>query len=228
MCFSAGASFVGGVVLSAVGVATQRKVRKPTQRLFAGIPLLFGFQQFTEGVLWITLRSGGHDWLQNAATYIFLITAIVILPVMIPLSMWFMEEVKKRKKILAILMVTGGVLSLFYAFCLISYNVTPQIKGFHIQYIDEFPQTLAKIASLFYPASTVAPLFVSSVRRMWLVGILIAVSWLVTAIFFAGYLTSVWCFFAALISVVIYWILSESYSTVPSLSGGKGLVAHRL
>ncbi len=216
MCFSAAASFAGGAVVSAVGVAAVRKVRKPAQRLFAVIPLLFGFQQFTEGVLWVTLRSGGHDWLQNAATYIFLITALVILPVMIPLSMWFMEEVKKRKKILVILMVTGGIVSLFYAFCLISYNVTSQINGFHIQYIDEFPQTLAKIASLFYGASTVAPLFVSSVRRMWLVGILLTVSWLVTAIFFAGYLTSVWCFFAALISVVIYWILSKSQTAVPS------------
>ncbi|MCJ7769619.1 MAG: hypothetical protein MUO92_03980, partial [Dehalococcoidales bacterium] len=201
---------------------------KPTQRLFAGIPFLFGLQQFTEGVLWITLRSGGHDWLQNAATYIFLIAALVIWPVMIPLSMWFMEEGKKRKNILASLIVTGGMVSSFYAFCLISYNVTPQINSFHIQYIEEFPRTIANNFSLFYPVSTVVPLFVSSVRRMWLLGILISVSWLVTAIFFAGYLTSVWCFFAALISVVIYWILSESYSTVPSLSGGKGLVAHRL
>lgn len=216
MCFSAGASFAGGVVISVVGVATVRKVRKPTQRLFAGIPLLFGFQQFAEGVLWVTLRSGGHDWLQNAATYIFLITALVIWPVMIPLSMWFMEEVKKRKKILAGLIMTGGILSLFYAFCLISYDVTPQINGFHIQYVDEFPWTLVNIALLFYLASTVAPLFVSSVRRMWLVGILITVACLVTRIFFAQYLTSVWCFFAALISVVIYWILSESQTTVPS------------
>jgi len=224
MCFSAGASFTAGVLLSAVGVANQRKVRKPEQRLFALIPLLFGLQQFAEGALWVTLRSGGHDWLQNAATYIFLIAALVIWPVMIPLSMWFMEEGKKRKNILASLIVIGGIVSSFYAFCLISYNVTPQINSFHIQYIEEFPRTIANNFSLFYPVSTVVPLFVSSVRRMWLLGILISVSWLVTAIFFAGYLTSVWCFFAALISVVIYWILSESHSTVPSLRGGKELI----
>lgn len=226
MCFSATASFAAGVVLSAAGVATQRKVRKPSQRLFAAIPLLFGFQQFTEGMLWVTLRSSGYDWLQNAATYIFLMTALVILPVMIPVSMWFMEEVKNRKRILAILMVTGGILSLFYAFCLISYNVTPRINGFHIQYIDEFPQTLEWIASLFYPAATVAPFFASSVRRMWLLGILIAVAWLVTGIFFKGYLISVWCFFAALISVLIYWILSKSEATVPNVNGGKRLAAY--
>ena len=87
MCFSAAASFAGSAAISAVGIATQRKVRKPSQRLFAIIPLLFGFQQFAEGILWITLRSGEHPWLQNAATYIFLITALVIWPVMVPLSM---------------------------------------------------------------------------------------------------------------------------------------------
>jgi hypothetical protein len=212
MCFSAVASFAGGVVISAVGVATVRKVRKPAQRLFAIIPLIFGFQQFAEGVLWITLRSDGYDWLQDAATYIFLITALVIWPVMIPISMWIMEEVKKRKKILTSLIVTGSILSLFYAFCLISYDITPQIKSFHIQYVDEFPKILVQIAFLLYLVSTVAPLFISSVRGMWLFGILITLSCIVTGIFFAQYLTSVWCFFAALISVVIYWILSESRS----------------
>jgi len=32
----------------------------------------------------------------------------------------------------------------------------------------------------------------------------------VTVIFFTQYLTSVWCFFAALISSVIFWILRDS------------------
>jgi hypothetical protein len=221
MCFSAGASFAGGVVISAIGLATQGKVKKPSQRLFAVIPLIFGLQQFAEGVLWITLRSGEHAWLQNVAAYLFLITALVIWPVMIPLSMWFMEEVKTRKRILSGLIVTGGILSLFYAFCLISYNVTPQINSFHIQYVDDFPRTLVDIAFIFYLGSTIAPLFVSSVRRMWLFGILITASCIVTGILFSYYLTSVWCFFAALISVTIYWILNnKSQTKVPSEADG--------
>jgi heme/copper-type cytochrome/quinol oxidase subunit 4 len=210
MCFSAEASFAGSVVLSAIGVATVKKARVPEQRLFAVIPLLFGIQQFTEGVLWVTLRSGGHERLQNAAAQIFLITALVIWPVMIPLSIWLMEKVKQRRQVLTGIIVAGGIISLFYAFCLISYDVTPQISGFHIEYIDQFPYTLVNIAFWFYVASTVSPMFISSVKRMWLFGILITVSFVVTRIFFAQYLTSVWCFFAALISAAIYWILSES------------------
>ncbi|MBN1643692.1 MAG: hypothetical protein JW856_02580 [Dehalococcoidales bacterium] len=202
----------GGAVISAIGIATLTKAEKPAQKLFAGIPLLFGLQQFAEGVLWTTLKSGKYDALQNITTYIFLITALVVWPVMIPLSMWLMEEVKRRKKILIGLLITGGALSLFYAFCLIAYNVAPQIQSFHIQYIDDFPVIPVRIAFIFYVVSTIAPLFVSSVRRMWLFGVLITVSYIVTAIFFSQYLTSVWCFFAALISISIYWILRGSRS----------------
>ncbi len=63
------------------------------------------------------------------------------------------------------------------------------------------------IAFVFYLITTIAPFFISSVKRMWVFGILIAVSCVVTGIFFSQYLTSVWCFFAAVISIIVYWIL---------------------
>ena len=107
--------------------------------------------------------------------------------VMVPLSMWFMEKVKTRKKILSVFIVVGSITSLIYRFCLIFYNVTPQIQSFHIQYIDDFPWPLVSIIFIFYFASTVAPLFVSSVRRAWLFGILITISYIVTRIFYAQY-----------------------------------------
>lgn len=208
MCFSAEASYTGGVLLSAVGVATLGKAKKPARILFAAIPLLFGIQQFAEGILWTTLKSGRSEQLQDTAVNIFLITALVIWPVMIPLSVLFMEEVKKKRQILMGLLAIGGILAVYYAVCLASYNVTPQIQSFHIQYLDEFPVSLSKVAFVMYLISTIAPLFVSSVKRMWLFGALITVSCLITGILFAQYLTSVWCFFAALLSIVIFWILS--------------------
>jgi hypothetical protein len=217
MCFSAEASFAGGIALSAIGIASLKKVSRPEQRPFAAIPLLFAAQQFAEGVVWITLKSGGNARLQGAAAYFFLITALVVWPVLVPLSMWFMEESRKRRNILAGLTAAGGILAVFYAYCLTAYNVTPQIQSLHIAYVDEFPGDLVKIAFAFYVASTIAPLFVSSVKRMQLFAVLIAGSCAVSAFFFAQYLTSVWCFFAALISVTIYWILNESRSKVGAL-----------
>lgn len=210
MCFSAEASFTGSAVISAIGVATLTRVKKPAQVLFAVIPILFGIQQCAEGVLWLTLKSGLHERLQYAATYIFLITALVIWPTMIPLSIWLMEKFSLRRKILAGFSITGGLLSLSYAFCLLFYDVNPLIHGFHIQYADTFPGIFVKIAFVLYLATTIAPLFISSVKRMWLFGILITVSCIITGIFFAQYLTSVWCFFAACISIAIFWILSKT------------------
>jgi hypothetical protein len=212
MCFSAEASFAGSAVISAIGVATLAKVKKRTQILFAAIPLIFGIQQCAEGILWITLKSGTAEKLQYTGMYIFLITALIIWPTMVPLSVWLLEKGKKRRKILAGLIATGGIVSLFYTYCLALYHVYPQIQSFHIIYVDEFPSTLVKITFVIYLVATIVPLFVSSVKWMWLFGVLIAISCFISGIFFAEYLTSVWCFFVALISIAIYWILRQIQS----------------
>jgi len=66
------------------------------------------------------------------------------------------------------------------------------------------------VAFVIYLIATITPLFVSSIKRTHLMGILMFFSCLITAIFFTQYLLSVWCFFAALISGVIFWILRDS------------------
>ena len=210
MCFSAQASFAGGAIISAIGVATLIKIRKPSYLLFASIPLFFGIQQIAEGSLWITLPLSGYDGVQKISTYMFLIMAQVIWPIMIPLSVLFMEEVKKKRKILYVLLFVGVALSAYYVFCLFSFDVRPIIKGYHIQYDNDFPKSISNPAFLFYLIATIIPLFISSIKRTRLMGYLMTFSCLVTAIFFTQYLTSVWCFFAALLSVVVYWIMSDS------------------
>lgn len=210
MCFSAGASFAGGVIISAIGVATIREVHKPSQIVFACIPVFFGIQQIVEGSLWIALRDSDYLNIQKISTYLFLIMAQVLWPTIIPVSVLLMEENKKRKLFLWILLFIGLSLSVYYSYCLIFFNVNPQIMGYHIQYNTEFPDSLAIPAFIIYLVATITPLFVSGIKRTHLLGILMFLSCLITGIFFTQYLVSVWCFFAALISGVIFWILSDS------------------
>jgi hypothetical protein len=210
MCFSPEASFAGGVVISSIGIISIRKVHNPSQILFASIPLFFGLQQFVEGTLWLTLPIAEYVTIQKISGYIFLVMAQVIWPVMIPLSVLLMEGSKKRKKILFALLLCGFLLSMYYAFCLLFFSINPRIEGYHIYYHNNFPESLSIVAFIFYLIATITPLFVSSVKRTHLLGILMTLSCLITAIFFTQYLTSVWCFFAALISCVIYWILNDS------------------
>jgi len=47
------------------------------------------------------------------------------------------------------------------------------------------------------------------VKKTRVLAVLMFFSCLITAIFYIEFLTSVWCFFAAAISVVILWILSK-------------------
>ena len=210
MCFSPEASFAGGIVIAFIGVATIRKVHKPSQMVFASIPLFFAFQQFAEGFLWLTLPRPEYLSLQKLDTYIFLIMADVLWPAMIPLSVLLMEKVKMRRRIIWILLATGISVSLYYAYCLMFYNVFPHISGYHIQYKNDFPKALSMLVFILYLIASITPLFVSSIKRTHLLGALMFFSCLISAIFFRQYLTSVWCFFAAIISGVIFWILRDS------------------
>jgi len=210
MCFSAEASFAGGVIISAIGVVVVTKVHKPAQLLFAGIPLFFGLQQFTEGVLWLTIPNPEYADIRKIATYLFLVMADVLWPTLIPLAVMMMESKARKRKIMKFLLIAGLTVSIYYTYCLLFLNVTPEIMGYHIKYNSDFSKVIAIPAFIIYLVATITPLFISSIQRTRLMGILMFFSCLVTAIFFTQYLTSVWCFFAALISGVIYWILSDS------------------
>ena len=210
MCFSAEASFAGGIIISTIGIATVKKIHKPSQLVFASIPLFFGIQQIAEGFLWLTIPNPDYIHIQRFATYIFLTMAEVLWPVILPVSILLMEQNKKKRSVLWILLALGAALSVYYSFCMVFLHVNPQIIGYHIFYKSDFPDSLAILAFIVYLIATITPLFVSSINRTKLLGVLMFLSCLVTAIFFTQYLTSVWCFFAALISGVIFWILRDS------------------
>lgn len=207
MCFSAAASFGGGIVISSIGVATVKGVKAPAQLTFASIPLLFGLQQIAEGFLWLTLPLEASSFVTTASMYAFLILARVIWPALIPLSVLLMEEDHRRRRILWVFLALGLTVSLYYAYCLAFLNVTPHIAGHHIQYHSDFPEDLATPVFIVYFIASIAPLFVSGNKRTRLLGVLMFFSGVLSVIFFIHALTSVWCFFAAIISVVVYWIL---------------------
>ena len=214
MCFSAGASFIGGTLITAVGVTTVVKNHDPDKRLFAAVPLIFGVQQISEGFVWLALQSQGSGLALDLPSYIFLLAAVVTWPSLMPLSVFLMEKSPARRKAISIFLAIGVVTSLYYGAGLLLYNVDPRIDSHHIRYDNDFPRTLADAAFIAYLLATLVPIFISGVRRMWLLGILMTASCLLTGIFYKEYLTSIWCFFAAIISVVILWIITSERTKV--------------
>ncbi len=211
MCFSAGASFTAGVLLTFVATETLRKVHKPSQIVLASIPLFFAFQQFAEGVLWVSIGHAGYALLQSVSTYIFVIMAQVIWPILIPLSVLLLEENETRKRILFGLLVLGAAVALYYSFRLVFYDVHAEITRRHIIYQSGAFNSFAALALLMYLTATLPPLFVSSIKRTGILGIIMGVSFVVSALFYTRCLTSVWCFFAAVMSFVVFYIVRNAH-----------------
>jgi hypothetical protein len=207
MCFSAGASFAGGAIITAIGIATVKKVRKPEQKLFSTIPLIFGLQQISEGFVWVALQNPGNQVMLTISGYLFLLAAVVIWPTIVPLSVLKMEQKPSRRRFLKACLVAGIITSLYYGTGMIIHNIEPEISNHHIKYINDFPRSLVIPVFILYLLATLIPLYISSIKKMYLFAILATLSLLITGIFFKEYMTSVWCFFAAFISIAIYRII---------------------
>ena len=207
MCFSAGASFGAGAVLSVIGVGSIRKAQSPSQVFFASIPLIFSVQQLSEGVLWLALQNSNLEPLSPLATYIFLFFAQVLWPVWVPCSILLLEKRKRRRMIGKILVGIGILVSAYLTVCLVKFPPVAQIVGYHISYGQDFTIPFSRFGGLLYALATIAPLFFSSVRRMWCLGLLIFISYIISLVFYTDYIVSVWCFFAAIISISIYGIM---------------------
>jgi hypothetical protein len=209
MCFSAGASFGASIMLGSVGVLTLRKVKQTSQVPFAAIPLMFAVQQVAEGMLWIGLSDPDYASWSHFPVYIFLMFAQIIWPSWIPFSILLLEKNRARKRLLTVMLAMGLTISIYLAYCLFVFDVSAEIRGAHIHYSLNFPLKFSWITSILYFIPTVISLVVSGEKRMWILGVAILFSFISTQVFFEDYVISVWCFFAAILSIIVLWITSR-------------------
>ncbi len=207
MCFSAGASFGAAVMLTAVGIAAMKKVESRRLMPFAAIPLLFATQQFAEGSIWLSSTNSIPPGFQQPAVYVFLIFAQVIWPAWVPISIWLIEPRGKRRAILLALAAAGVILTLYNTFCLINYPVWADAADRHIVYHRSFPQMGVHISSIAYILATIFPPLISKINKMFVLGFAILFSFLITVMMYQEFLISVWCFFAAVISVIVLFLV---------------------
>jgi len=209
MCFSATASFSAGIVLTVIGVASIKKTTHKSQLLFAGIPIIFGIQQIAEGILWVSLPNPDLLNTQKYATYVFLLFAQIIWPSWVPLAILKLEKRSTRKTIQRFFVGAGLLVACYLAYCLLVFKVEAKIIGQHIAYIQDYPVVLRKYVIPLYAIATIAPSFFSHIKRLWLLGLSIAISYIITVLFYEHYILSVWCFFSSIISIAIYIIMIE-------------------
>lgn len=209
MCFSAGASFTAGAVLSAISAVTLKQVKERKQIPFAAIPLLFAIQQFSEGILWLTIDKPDYLAWQVTATYFFLAFAQVVWPLWVPLAIMLIEENPVRKKILSVLCVVGILFSGLLGWCLVTHSSDFSLDCYHIKYDLHFPLYAVQLSVVLYPLCTIVPGLVSGIRNVRWLGVALAASLAVTELFYTRVVISVWCFFAAILSIMVYFIVKR-------------------
>lgn len=209
MCFSATASFSAGIVLTVIGVAAIKKTKQRSQILFASVPLVFALQQISEGFLWITLPNPAYDQAQRILTLVFLFFAQIVWPFLVPLAILLLEKRSERRMIQKALVGSGILLAVYFAYCLLTFHVEARIIGHHISYVQDYPLSLKSTCIVLYAIATILPPIFSHIKRMWMLGLTILVSYIISEIFYQNYILSVWCFFASIISVSVYAIMRE-------------------
>jgi hypothetical protein len=203
MCFSATASFGASAILLGIGLISYKKSESREQKFLASIPLLLSIQQIFEGVLWLTISKPNYlEWVKPS-TYGFLIFAQVIWPILIPLALFFLEKEVMRKKALSYFLALGVVQALFMGYGLLVFPAEASISGSHIRYDMDFPAANNWYGGVFYILATGFSPFVSSIKRIILIGVIILFTYLFTRILYEYYVISVWCYFATMISFVI-------------------------
>ena len=220
MCFSATASFSAGAVLLGFGALTLKSARRPRELPFAAIPLLFAIQQLSEGVIWLTFRYEA-PLLNAVMTHLYSFFSHVLWPIYVPVAVLLIEPPGRRRQVLLAFAAAGLAVGGYLLYFLVAFPVVSRPIGQHIEYLSPH-FFVAGVMTLYLLSTTVSPIL-STHRFVMIFGVLALLSFGAVYFFYAIWFISVWCFFAALLSAVVYlhFVLRDakrSRSTENSLS----------
>ena len=119
-----------------------------------------------------------------------------------------METDKRRKQLLMYFLLLGVVTSLYMFYCLITYHIAAVAENGHIRYIRDFPY-LHITRPLNFILLAITP-FLSTLKHTKLLALLMMASLIGAYIFYKEYLISVWCFFAAILSLLIILVVKAN------------------
>ena len=201
MCFSPEADFAAGVVVAGVGVETLRRVRAPRELIVGTLPLLFGIHQLVEGFVWLGLRGQVSTGVGDAAKQVYIVYAHAVLPAIVPFGFMLLEPDRRRSRWMRPLVCLGVLLGVYLLWQVTAYPVGAKEEARCIDYTTHTPNDVL-IGSL-YVAATCGPALISSRRHLRWFGLVSIIGVIATALVRVDELTSLWCLYVAMVSVLI-------------------------
>jgi len=205
MCISAEASFAVAAGVGITGVATLQSAGAKTLPWLAAVPVLFAVQQSAEGVVWLYLNDGfQHTPVSFTAQYVYLTFALIWWPSYMPLAVALAEPELWRRRWSFVAVIGGLCVSVFDTYYLLTTDLSPSIVGQSIQY--GHGQLAARMT---YAAVSLLPLFISSIPKLWILGALSLLTFILSDAFFPLTFISVWCLLAAVSSAVLWYVVKH-------------------
>lgn len=201
MCFSPQADFVAGAAIAGVGVETLRHVRTRRELIVGALPLLFGIHQLVEGFVWLGLRGQVSRGLGDAAKEAYIVFAHAVLPAIVPLGFMLLEPERRRARVMSGMAFAGVLLGAYLLWQVTAYPIGASEQARCIDYTTHTPNDA--LIGLLYVAVTCGPALISSRRYLRWFGLFSLIGVIVTAVVRVDELTSLWCVYVAIVSVLI-------------------------
>jgi hypothetical protein len=211
MCFSATASFTAAAVAGSIGTVTlwkAAKLRDPALLPIAAFPVLFALQQVVEGFLWLDLAQPEPGTCRPFLTHAFLGYAEIFWPLFAPVAAWLIEPNLRRRRLIALCVLTGAAVSTYLLVKMLGNPYTASAATGHIVYSNGV--TYPRGIEIPYVLATTISLLLSSHRLIQLLAIVILGGFAVAWWSYHQSYISVWCFFAAVSSVIVFVFVRQA------------------
>ena len=106
-----------------------------------------------------------------------------------------------RRRVLLAIALVGAAVGLYLLYFLVSLPIVSQVQGRHIAYVSTHFYIV--VVMLLYVLSTCVSMLFSSHTKVRLFGLAAFVAFVAAYVFYSVWLISVWCFFAAVLSVIV-------------------------
>jgi hypothetical protein len=217
LCFSPQGDLAAGIVVATIGVDACRHLRgRPEYAAVAVLPVVLGLHQIDEAFVWWGLRGDVPRGLGDVAMWIYLLFALVILPVLAPLIVLAIEKTARRRWRIVPFVGVGALVSAILLEAMVSGHPSAKLGSYHIAYSIGLQHGLVIIG--LYVVATCGPLLLSGYRSVVWFGVANLIAVIVLARLSADGFTSLWCLYAALVSGAIALHLRTTASPRPRVS----------
>lgn len=202
MCFSAEASFAGAAVAGAIGVATLTQLRRPRDLVYGSLPLAFGVHQLVEGLTWQQLEACGLPTTSGWTVRLWVVFAWALVPLWVPLGVWLLEPDPRRRRWMGPLVGLGLVMLVVLGGGALRPELSVRSVHGYLDYALPFEYPVP-LATAYVLVTCLTPILSSYARIRWF-GIANLVAIAVTLVIEHQGFASIWCFFAAWLSLLVY------------------------